>query len=44
VADQTMSEKSDASKRSRVVRNAIILGIFAFSVYVGFILMVQSRG
>jgi hypothetical protein len=44
VADQTMPEKSDAERRSRVVRNAVILGIFAFAVYIGFILIVQSRG
>jgi hypothetical protein len=39
-----MAGKSDAEKRSRVVRNAVILGIFAFAVYIGFILIVQGRG
>jgi hypothetical protein len=44
VTDQTMPEKNDDAKRSRVVRNAVILGIFAFAAYIGFILIVQSRG
>jgi hypothetical protein len=32
------------ANRSRVIRNAVILGIAAFAVYITFILMVQGRG
>jgi len=39
-----MTADHDAAKRSRVIRNAVILGVAAFAVYIGFILIVQSRG